>query len=304
MDILDSYVVSMKNQKNADDMMAEWELALALGGATEKVCHSINVLNGVPVVPLSLATKESKSLLGKLLDKARERVYELHRMIMVLYAPSVLGCTDGALSLKIINRDSGEAIDIVVDHPVAQAAVFVCRWPRAVLAQGSGLALLAAVDGVPTKRGSLVGVLTPFWEDKLSTKMVYERQLAALVYPLEEQEPAYYVKNMKRLRALVANKVHLGGQGGDMEEQTITLALPKPVPSRPQPALGGAIGKSVETSDVAFPPTPLVGMVERVPPSTVQQLAASSTKKGGQGGVPVVVPWRVAVKANPQAGSK
>jgi len=217
-------------------------------------------------------------------------------MIMVLYAPSVLSHTDGTLSLKIINRDSGETIDVVMDHPVAQAATFVCRWPRAVLAQGAGLALLAAVDGVSTKRGSLVGVLTPFWEDKLSTKMVYEKQLATLVYPLEEQEPAYYVKDMKRLRALVANRVHLGGQGSDVEEQTISLARPKLVPSKPQLALGVGNGKRVEAGSSASLPKLLVGSQVGAAPNMVQSKTASITKESLQDGVPVVAPPAVGFK--------
>nr|WRQ64702.1 movement protein [Martellivirales sp.] len=228
MDAINSYVVSHEQSQLENDALREWELALALGGSNEKCCHSVNILNGVPVVPMQLASKESKSLVARLMDGARDRVYSLHRMILILYAPSVLARTGGTLTLKLINRDTGETILVASEHPVSQAATFVCRWPRAILANSAGLALLVATEAVDTKRGSLVGVLTPFWEDKVSTKMVYEKELPSLMYPLEEQEPAFYVKDLKRLRAVVASKVLLGGKGSDVEPQLISMIPPPP----------------------------------------------------------------------------
>jgi len=149
-------------------------------------------------------------------------------MILILYAPSVLAQTSGTMTLKLLNQDTGETILVVSEHPVAQAATFVCRWPRAVLAKSKGLALLVATEDVDTIRGSLVGVLSPFWEDKVSTKMVYEKELPSLMYPLEEQEPALYVKDLKRLRSVVASRVLLGGHGQDIAPQQLSLAPPPP----------------------------------------------------------------------------
>jgi len=252
MEAVESFVVSHEQQVLEAEALLEWELALALGSTSEKTCTSINVYNGVPVVPMSLTTKESRFMISKLMGKNKDRVYELHRMILILYAPSVLHGAVGTMCVRLINRDSGETISVVDSHPVSQAATFVCRWPRAVLARGAGLALLAAVDGVTTRRGSLVGVLTPYWEDKLSTKMVYEKQLPALVYPLEEQEPAYYIKDMKRLRSLVYDRVHLGGKGIDMEEQTISLAHQKAKTQGPAGPSSCTVGE-VGTVEQAFP---------------------------------------------------
>lgn len=228
MDAIESYVVSQESSLIQDEALREWEMALALKGSSEKCCYSINILNGVPVVPMSLSSKESRGLVGKLVDSARDRVYSLHRMILILYAPSVLRTCGGTLHIKMLNQDTGETILVTNDHPVSQAATFVCRWPRAVLAKSKGLALLVATEDVDTRRGSLVGVLSPFWEDKVSTKMVYEKELPSLVYPLEEQEPAFYVKDLKRLRAVVASRVLLGGQGQDIAPQPLSLAPPAP----------------------------------------------------------------------------
>jgi len=230
MDAIQSYVVSQEESLREADLLREWGLATTLGAGHEKTCHTINVYSGLPVVPLTLLSKESRGFVNKLMDPLRERVYALHRFIMILYTPSVLKTAVGSLSMKMLNQDTGETIDVAVEHPVSQAATFVCRWPRAILAKSAGLALLAAVDGVDVKRGALVGVLSPFWEDKVSTKMVYEKELPTLMYPLEEQEPAYYVKDLRKLRSVVASKVLLGGKGTDMEEQTISfVGKPKQV---------------------------------------------------------------------------
>lgn len=228
MDAINSYMVSQEDSSKTDEALREWEMALALKGTSEKCCYSVNIYNGVPVVPMSLASKESRSLVSKLVDGARDRVYSLHRMILILYAPSVLAQTSGTMTLKLLNQDTGETILVTNEHPVAQAATFVCRWPRAVLAKSKGLALLVATEDVDTIRGSLVGVLSPFWEDKVSTKMVYEKELPSLMYPLEEQEPAFYVKDLKRLRCVVASRVLLGGSGQDIAPQQLSLTPPPP----------------------------------------------------------------------------
>lgn len=210
------------------DALREWEMAMDLNAISEKVCVSINLYNGVPMVPMSLVTKESKSLLGKLMSKAQEKVYSLHRLIVIAYVPAVLETTTGTFSIKLFNTSTAESIDVVADHPVNKAATFVARWPRAVLAKADGLSLLVAASNVTTRTGSLIGSFHPFWEDKLSRKMVYEKQLPTLVYLLEEQDPSHYVKDMSMLRALMASRVHLGGTGSDVGPQTISL---KPLPS-------------------------------------------------------------------------
>ncbi len=229
METLESFVVSHELMAAESDALREWELSMDLNAVRERVCTSINLYNGVPVVPMALVSKESRGLLSKLQDRALERVYALHRLIVIAYVPSVLGGTAGVINVKLLNVATGESIEVARDHPVKQAATFVARWPRAVLAKADGLALLFTATDVPTRKGSLIGTFHPFWEDKLSSKMVYEKQLPTLVYNLEEQDPSHYVKNVGMLRALMASKVHLGGVGSDMVPQTISLAMPKTI---------------------------------------------------------------------------
>lgn len=237
MDKISTFIVSQQDQLAEADALREWEMAMDLNAISEKVCVSINLYNGVPVVPMALITKESRGLLSKLMSQAQDKVYSLHRLIVVAYVPAVLRTTTGTLAIKLFNTSTAETIDIVAEHPVNIAATFVARWPRAVLAKADGISLLVAASNVPTKTGSLIGSFHPFWEDKLSRKMVYEKQLPTLVYRLEEQEPTHYVKDLSMLRALMASRVHLGGKGSDLVPQTISL---KPLPSEKHKIEGDA----------------------------------------------------------------
>lgn len=226
MDKLNAFVVSHETQIAESEALQEWESEIAMGSIKERVCVSINLFNGVPVVPMALVTKESKSLISKLQDKVSDRVYALHRLVVVAYVPSVLANTPGVLNVKLYNRATGESIDVATDHPVSKAATFVSRWPRSVLAKAESLSLLFTATDVPTRTGSLIGTFHPFWEDKLSSKMVYEKQLPSLTYILEEQDPSHYVKNVSMLKTLMASKVLMGGRGVDLAPQAISLAPP------------------------------------------------------------------------------
>jgi len=279
MDLIENFVVAHSDLQAEQDALREWELALTLNHTSEMCCYAINVYNGVPIVPLALSSKESRSMISKLMDSAQDKVYALHRMIVVLYAPTVLKGTQGSMSIKLINQDTSETITVVVEHPVAQAAAFVCRWPRSVRAQSQGLALLVAVEGVNTKRGSLVGVLTPYWEDKMSQKMVYEQTLPSLTYPLEEQAPSFYITDMSKLRSLMASKVHLGGNGFDTSERPIQLTLPKPAGTSlalPQEPVFDESVNSVDGVRLAAQPT----IMPTVGGSAPQQQARRPTRNG------------------------
>ncbi len=226
MDSLSEFVVSHGASAAEQNALREWEMTLCMNNIQEKCCTTINLYNGVPIVPMALVTKESKSLLSKLMEVHRGKVYSLHRMIILLYVPSILKGTPGQLSIKLLNTATSEAIDVVTDHPANSSAVFVARWPRAVLTTGAGISLVFSATGVPTKTGSLIGSVHPYWEDKMSTKMVYEKQLPTLVYPLEEQDPSHYIKDVKMLRSVIASRVHMGGQGADTAPQAVAITRP------------------------------------------------------------------------------
>lgn len=221
MDKLEEYVVSHESLLREANDLHEWESMMANASVREKCCVSISLYNDVPVQPLSLVSKESRGWLSKLSDKVKPMAFSLHRMIMVVYVPAIRCTTNGTISLKLLQQDTLESIDVVLDHPASKACAFVCRWPRAVSTKGKGLAFLASTDGVNIRTGSLVGVIHPFWEDKLSSKMPYERELPVLCYPLEEQDPSIYVKDVSQLRTAMLTWVHAGKPGSDVLPRTI-----------------------------------------------------------------------------------
>lgn len=221
MDKIEEYVVSHESVLKEANDLHEWEAAMANASVREKCCISIDLYNNVPVQPLSLVTKESRGWLSKLDAKVKPRAFSLHRMIMVVYAPAILANTSGTISLKLLQQDTLESIDVATNHPASKAGAFVCRWPRAVSTKGKGLAFLASTEGVPIRTGSLVGVIHPFWEDKLSSKMPYERELPVLYYPLEEQDPSFYVKDVSQLRTAMLTWIHAGKPGSDVAPRHI-----------------------------------------------------------------------------------
>lgn len=229
---LNTYIASHVQQDEELSALREWETTLAVSSIREKACHCIRVFAGHPIVPLSLVTKETRGLIDRLMDSARERVFHVHRLIVVVYVPVVLKDALGSISIKLFHADTNQSIDVVVGHLVSKSAVFVARWPRAVHSKSTGLSLLVNIDDHSTKRGGLVGVLHPYWEDKASTKMVYEKQLPSLSYLLEEQDPAYYVSKPEKLRPFLADKIMLGGQGSDMAPQTMSLHAPSSKPMK------------------------------------------------------------------------
>lgn len=230
---IESFIQSRNAEFEHLQKLAEWEGDLVAACVEEKSCACIKLLNGQSVKALPLITSESRGLLAKLRVATRDRAFALHRMIMIVWAPAVLRTTAGSLTAKIYNQSTGESIELCSDHPVAQAAVFVGRWPRAVLAdQRDGLALLVSVSGVPIKKDGLIGVMHPVWEDKLSSKMVYEKQLPSLTFPIEEQEPALYIKDTSVLKSLVHSRIHVGAVGHDIAKQRINHQAPLLLPHK------------------------------------------------------------------------
>lgn len=230
---IESFIQSKNAEFEHLQKLAEWEGDLVAACVEEKSCACIKLFNGQSVTALPLVTSESRGLLAKLRVATRDRVFALHRMIMIVWAPAVLRTTAGSLTAKIYNQSTGESVELCTNHPVAQAAVFVGRWPRAVLAdQKNGLALLVSVSGVPIKKDGLIGVMHPVWEDKLSSKMVYEKQLPSLSFPIDEQEPALYIKDVNMLRSLVHSRLHVGAVGRDVNIQHVNHQAPLLLPPK------------------------------------------------------------------------
>lgn len=173
-----------------------------------KKCFSIHLKNGVPVEPMKLKTKESKSALSRLSAKARGHVYVHHSIIYLLYIPTILETTDGVLTLKLFNINTGESIDIDTDSPLNEAAIFVARWPRAVhVGDGDGVCLLASAMSLGAKHASTVGTIYPFWDDSLHKKKPYEKMYPTLRFPIEKSTAIAAIEDVKILQSFAKSRL-------------------------------------------------------------------------------------------------
>lgn len=226
---INRFISSQEEMLEEENSLRDWEQSL-LTMPKDKCCKSIQLLNTSEVKPLPLVTKESLLSFGKLSTALQSRVYTLHRLIIIVYAPGVLSTTTGTISMNLWHAGTSETIPICQDHPVSKAVVFVARWPRAIRTGDKGINLLVQKENVSVLRSGFIGTLYPYWEDKLSSKMIYEKELPVLKYDVEEQDPAMYVKNPAMLRSMLTHRIALGKTGTDLKEQTIGLTIPKTVP--------------------------------------------------------------------------
>ena len=209
--------VSSQNDVFADaNALREWETAINQTGINERCCYSMALYNTRETQTLSLMSKESRSMLNRLTTRLHEHVFTVHRLIMIVYAPTLLKDTDGTISIMLYHQATGQSIDVVKEHSVGQAATFVARWPRGIPVTQKGLSLIASTNNIGVLAGAHVGTLHPFWEDKLQRQTIFEKQRATLTYLLSEQEPAFYIKDAKVLKAAMRSKISLGGVGNDV----------------------------------------------------------------------------------------
>lgn len=233
---IEQYVQSREDLQNQEDELRAWEASLLNSDYGEKCCKTIELRNGGKVEPMPLVTKESMLSWGKLGAINKKNVYALHRIIILVYSSAVLEETMGEITMYLFNTGTGQKICVCENHQVSETAAFVARWPRAVAMGTGGLALLISKNGVDIDKGGLIGSVATYWEDKLSTKMPYEKQLSTLVYPLNLQEPAFFMKNPRQLRSLLAKRITLGQQNEqtELEPQRIDLIEKGHATSRPR----------------------------------------------------------------------
>jgi len=263
---LDEHVASMQDAFDDNAEKMEWEMAIQSSGIKERCCKSMYLYNNNNVQSLVLRSKETTSLLTSVKKGWIRDTYTLHRLIMVVYVPTVLSGTNGYIDIDIVSEDSGQRIQLVREHSVSTAATFVSRWPRAVDAKSKGLALKISVDGINILRDARVGTLYPFWEDKISSKMVVERTLPSRVYKLEEQEPALYIRDASMLRAAMATKILTGQKGSDYTtQQPLSLQRPERLPQLPPtiPATSASTSTEGRKPRAARPRSPTVTLPDQ-----------------------------------------
>ncbi len=255
---IEQFVQSRDDLNKQEDELRAWEASLLNSDYGEKCCKVIELRKGGKVEPLPLVTKESMLSWGKLSVINKKNVYALHRIIILVYSSAVLEDTMGEITMYLFNTGTGQKICVCENHQVSETAAFVARWPRAVAMGTGGLALLISKNGVDIDNGGLIGTVSTYWEDKMSTKMPYEKQLPTLVYPLNLQEPAFFMKNPRQLRSLLAKRITLGQQNtqAELEPQRLDLiekghAVSRPLVLRPKEATVPAAPRITEAVDAS-----------------------------------------------------
>ena len=203
-----AFDVSAEDWNRVISEVDEFYTNVMLENLPTRRCFAIDVLNGVPVQPMRLKSKETKSKLLKLSARARGLIYIQHSIIYLLYIPTILETTDGFLTIKLLNTNTGESIDVDTDSPLNEAAIFVARWPRSIHSDdGDGIHLL--INGVSTnaKHGAKVGTFYPFWDDSLHRKKLYEKQYPTLRFPITKTDAASAADDVKILQSLAKTRV-------------------------------------------------------------------------------------------------
>lgn len=288
--------VSSQNEMFADaSALRDWESAIKQTGINERSCHSMPLYNTRETQTLSLMSKESRGLVSKLTTRLHKHVFSVHRLILIVYAPSLLKDTVGTISVMLYHQTTGQSIDVVKMHNVGQAATFVARWPRGIPVTQKGLSLIVSTNEVQVLSGAHVGTLHPFWEDKVQLETIYEKQRATLTYLLQEQEPAFYIKDVKVLKAAMRSKICVGGVGDDLViTHPLSLSMEKlkqQQPLRSQLELPSATARAnlpgpshdtqyMHVTDVAFGTVPLPDVFIAKPPEVATLVAQTRTPKG------------------------
>lgn len=259
-----AFEVSAEDWSKVLSEIDEFHTQTMLKNLPTKRCFAIQVQNNAAVVPMKLKSKESATLLRSLTAKARGHVYIQHSIVYLLYIPTILETTDGLLTLKLFNTNTGESIDIDTDAPLNEAAIYVSRWPRAIHSDdGDGIHLLISATSMGCKNNAKVGTVYPLWDDSLHKKKIYEKQFPSLRFPIEKTEALAAVDDEKLLQNLAKSRIMLTNRA-NKDIAPVNLILKSP---------GGGKAKTVDFRKINATIAP---SITEVAESDVDTTAASS----------------------------
>lgn len=213
-----------KTRKEVDEFYND----IMMKNLPTKNCYSIEMKNNVPIQPILLQSKEKRALWKKVGDKVQGHVYCNHTIIYLTYIPSILESSQGLMSLKLFNSNTGESLDIDTDAPANEAAIYVTRWPRSLLRdQKEGLSFLPSVNCPEIRQEAIVGKMFPIWDDSLEKKMLYEKEYPTLRFPIAKTEAVSVSTNSVLLKALVRQRMISGSGDVDLNPELIDIKRAK-----------------------------------------------------------------------------
>jgi len=210
----------IKTRKDVDEFYND----IMMQNLPTKNCFSIEMKNNVPIQPILLQSKEKRALWKKVSDKARGHIYCNHTIIYLTYIPNILESSQGLMSLKLFNSNTGETIDIDTDAPANEAAIYVTRWPRSLMNdQKEGLSFLPSINCPEVRQEAIVGKMFPIWDDSLDKKMLYEKEYPTLRFPILKTEAVSVSTKPELLKALVRQRMIAGVGDVGLTPQTIDI---------------------------------------------------------------------------------
>nr|UOF93189.1 movement protein [Bacopa chlorosis virus] len=121
-----------------------------------------------------LTTKETKSVIRKLVDKTRGRLFVNHAVIHLMYIPVILNSTHAVADLKLKNLATGDELYGGTKVSLNEAFILTMSWPRSLFADVTKT--MISSDGelrsLLRSRASIDGVAKNFEQPVLGSKRV------------------------------------------------------------------------------------------------------------------------------------
>nr|AGT58203.1 movement protein [Tobacco streak virus] len=198
-----------------DETSLEKAIVEALSGSVDinmglKRCAAFPAVN-VGAFLCELATKETKSFIGKFSDKIKGRVFVDHAGIHLMYIPVILNTTYATAELKLKNLATGDELYGGTKVNLNKAFILTMTWPRSLFAEtvnhNRGLYLggtIPCASSVPTN--AKIGMWYPIWSEKVSNKQLYQTTVDIHNTEALETFTRTMIHSDKEMRALLRSR--------------------------------------------------------------------------------------------------
>nr|UOF93187.1 movement protein [Bacopa chlorosis virus] len=173
-----------------------------------------------------LTTKETKSVIRKLVDKTRGRLFVNHAVIHLMYIPVILNSTHAVADLKLKNLATGDELYGGTKVSLNEAFILTMSWPRSLFADAvdahKGLYLGGAISCSSTvPHGAKIGMFYPLWSEQLSDKQLYHKTVAITNTQAIETFTKTMISSDGELRSLLRSRASIDGVAKNFEQPVL-----------------------------------------------------------------------------------
>nr|QIC52824.1 MAG: movement protein [Apple ilarvirus 1] len=176
-----------------------------------KRCFAIPAVNE-PTFLFEILTKESWSILSRLIGSVSNRCFVDHEVIHLMYVPTILSTTRASCKLMLKHMGTQESLKYDQELDLSKAFVITMRWPRSVFASDArdhrGL-YLGGVISCEIPRGQKIGMWYPFWTEKMTSKQLYQKSSKFNVAKVAEMNARSIIKSNREMRVLMKNYISM-----------------------------------------------------------------------------------------------